>query len=70
MPALSKKYPLVQANPIFAKYANIMYYNINISWQIGANNRTYNGEISNIHDGLHICLASALLIIGIVLLKL
>ena len=67
--SLATKYPLVLENPIFAKYANITYYNINISWQICANNLTYNsqryvlsfGKIINIRDGLHIRLASALL---------
>ena len=60
--SLATKYTLGRDNPIFTKYANITYYGINISWQIGANNRTLSfGEINNIHDGLHIRLASALL---------
>ena len=42
--SLATKYTLGRDNPIFAKYANITYYNINISWQIGANNLTYNSQ--------------------------
>ena len=40
--SLEAFFPLALADPIFAKYANITYYNINIRWQIGTNNRIYN----------------------------